>query len=281
MRRSFWFIGGIGAALALALLMAPSGGFPSRPRFQSVGIAASAPSGTGGLDAQRIGVGIGGAPAGAGEIDAGGTITARGDVSILAQSTTNPTIEFDMQDATADNRRWRMGPQAETFICSALNDAGSQIANWCEVQRTAQVIDSVNLKGAEIQINGTSLVQSGSYTGAVTGCTTDPAPVIFWTRIGDATNAVVSLQIPVFNCTSNTTAFTVTGAPAALTPTADTGHIQFRGLDNGVGSSNLYVRMSSAGVLVLRLGSTDAGWTAANAKSLINAVQLTYGLDNS
>lgn len=236
---------------------------------------------TSSLDVNRIGVGIGGVPAGAGEIDAGGTITARGNVSLLATSTTNPTVELTMSDATADNKRWQIRASVETLLMRALNDAGSTTNNFLEVERTGAVIDSVNLKGTAIQVNGTTLVQSGTYTGAVTGCTTDPAPVIFWTRIGDGTNAQVTMQIPGFSCTSNTTAMTITGAPVAIRPNADAGNVQTRGQDNSAANANCFARMTSAGTLVLRQSGSDTGWTAAGVKGFTNPVSYTYQLDNT
>lgn len=49
--RSAYRIALVSLVVALPLLMAPTGGIPSRPRFTSVGVGVAAPAGTGGLTA--------------------------------------------------------------------------------------------------------------------------------------------------------------------------------------------------------------------------------------
>lgn len=53
-----------------------------------------------------------------------------------------------------------------------------------------------------------------SFTGTLTGCTTSPTATINWSRTGN----IIILELPDLSATSNTTACTITGVPANLTP---------------------------------------------------------------
>ena len=67
----------------------------------------------------------------------------------------------------------------------------------------------INLTSA----TGTSYV-TDSYTGTLTGCTTSPTGTVFYVKVGN----LVTLYLPTIVGTSNTTAATITGAPAAIQP---------------------------------------------------------------
>jgi hypothetical protein len=81
-------------------------------------------------------------------------------------------LELNETDAAADNRRWGLNVNGETFYANVLNDARSAEANWLVVNRTANNIDSIafttdvitwntlNIGFREIPQNS----QSGNYT---------------------------------------------------------------------------------------------------------------------
>lgn len=113
-RRSWLYaLAGTGLALVLVLLMAPSGGFPSRPTFQTV---------------RAIGEG-GGA-----------------DPNFIARNN-NPNLELRELDGAADNERWAFTVSGEQFRLRMLTDSGGLVANIFTVDRTAQVVDNVTING--------------------------------------------------------------------------------------------------------------------------------------
>lgn len=111
-----------------------------------------------------------------------------------------------------------------------------------------------------------------SFTGTLTGCTTSPTGTIQYS----AQNHQVTLDIPVIEGTSNTTACTITGLPAALRPT-NTKTVFALIKDNGAVTTGL-VQIDSAGTMTLQNGIGGGAFTNVNAKG-IRAQQITYLLD--
>lgn len=67
-----------------------------------------------------------------------------------------------------------------------------------------------------LPITGVSDYSTGSYTGTLTGCTTTPTTTIYYTKIGAI--VVLNNHNSALQATSNTTACTITGAPAGIYP---------------------------------------------------------------
>ncbi len=105
---------------------------------------------------------------------------------------------------------------------------------------------------------------SGSYTGTLTGLTTSPTVAISYFR----SRSFVSIHMGTAQSgTSNTTAFTITGAPVAIRPTATRGNQYVPVQDNSsvqIGS----VQMNTAGTLTFGLTAACnlAGFTASGTK---------------
>lgn len=113
---------------------------------------------------------------------------------------------------------------------------------------------------------------TATYTGAFTGCTTDPAPVLRYSKAG----SLVTLYVPQASATSNATGFTITGAPASIRPTRTQKVIAIV-QDNGTVSIGT-ASMDSAGTLTLGLGITSAVFTAAGVKG-VELQTVSYSLD--
>lgn len=111
-----------------------------------------------------------------------------------------------------------------------------------------------------------------SFTGTLTGCTTSPTGTIQYV----AQLHQVTLDIPAIEATSNTTAATITGMPAALRPT-NTKTVLALVKDNGTVASGL-VQIDSAGVITLQNGIGGGSFTGSGTKG-IRAQQITYVLD--
>lgn len=113
---------------------------------------------------------------------------------------------------------------------------------------------------------------TGTYTGAFTGCTSDPAPTLRYSISG----AIVSLYMSSTSATSNSTGFSITGAPSAIRPVRtqkslaivrDSGTVQ-------IGT----VTMDSSGVLAFGLGVTSGLFTNSGGKGM-ELQTITYSLD--
>jgi len=133
-----------------------------------------------------------------------------------------------------------------------------------EYDLTNNVIDhatSVDITGRVAQS------ATGSYTGALQGCSTTPTGDVEWTRTGD----VITLQVPFLSATSNSTSASITGMPAAIQPSAQRACVAVT-TDNGVTSWGR-ILVETSGTLTLHFqGSatfTASGTKAANACTIM------------
>ena len=132
-------------------------------------------------------------------------------------------------------------------------------------------------------------VEVGTYTGTVTGCTTAPTVSIAYTLVGnrlaDGVGGIVNMKIPTVTCTSNSTGFSITGAPVAIRPSLSSGDIVIhRFTDNSVAASDgsFSVGMSNSGVLEFQRGGSGTGFTNVNTKGITeDAINLSYQLDTT
>lgn len=157
---------------------------------------------------------------------------------------------------------------ASTVLWSGIEDKdyfanGYRLTNGSTLTMRQNFSGSIRATAGTVDATSSFLVddyEEGTYTGTLTGCTTSPTGTISYVRKGK----MVTLILPSLTATSNSTACTITGAPAALRPTATRwgyGHV----IDNG-SNFNGAAGMSSAGALVL--SKTDPG---AAATSFANA----------
>ena len=112
----------------------------------------------------------------------------------------------------------------------------------------------------------------GSFTVTGTGFTVPPTGTARYVRAGN----LVSLFVPVLTGTSNATTFTLTGLPAAVTPT-QTVLVPVLIDDNTVTALGLARLTAASTTITLFTGAFSAVWTAAGTKTLYFS-SLTYGL---
>lgn len=126
------------------------------------------------------------------------------------------------------------------------------------------------LNAAKLFIAGVNIVQTGTFTGTLQGCTTAPTATFFYT----VTNGVqVTVTLPVaLTATSNSTSCSVSGLPAGITPlrncpcyctVADSG-------SSLTGQLNFFAAML--------LNTTTGSFTAAGLKGLPAGGCWTYSL---
>lgn len=103
----------------------------------------------------------------------------------------------------------------------------------------------------------------GMYTATATGMTTSPAGTIKYTIVGD----VVTLEFSPISGTSNSGAFTLTGAPAVLFPAA-TKYFVTRVVDNGGNISFAVGTMGTNGVITLYKDAAMTAFTNSGTKQV-------------
>ena len=120
-----------------------------------------------------------------------------------------------------------------------------------------------------IYLHGTA-VGASSYTGSLSGCTTVPTGSIEYSVNGDQ----VTLEIPAISATSNTTACTITGMPAAIRPAAAQTVVGIT-TDNGATAFGKII-VETSGTLTLHVAQS-ATFTGSGTKG-VAACSVCYRL---
>ena len=143
-----------------------------------------------------------------------------------------------------------------------------------------------SINTASLYVNGinTNFV-TGSFIGTLTGCTTAPTATFNYTIIGNQ----VTLFLPVLTGTSNSTALTVTGLPAAIQPATQKSVPVCNLEDSSSGSSlGLLGLVAITNVLTFNLFNTNSisnrvtgptVFTNSGTKGLSIASSITYDLN--
>jgi hypothetical protein len=254
------------AAFALGLLisvtltaLAATGGYPSRPIFQSVGVNTIAPATAGSIAATTA------------------TFTSAANQGGVRLTSASPTHVWTESDATADNQSWRIRVNGEALGWYAVNDAFGAENAFITVQRTGTTIDSVDIAGTAVTANGVGVATetSGTFTATFDdACTTSPTLTFDYVKTGSQVTVIETAQTGM-GCTGDSTSFATTGAPipAALRPTAST-TVRFRGsgslVNNGANVDSCVTFSSSGNVVFHTYASSDCnvtGWTAAGTRN--------------
>lgn len=116
--------------------------------------------------------------------------------------------------------------------------------------------------------------QNSSFTASLTGCTAGVTGTVVWYKTGSS----VTAYIPALTGTSNTTACTITGLPAAITPA--TTHTGLVGITQDNSATPVVSRLdiTSGGVITLYSGQSTT-FTNANVKGLPAGATLTWNLN--
>jgi hypothetical protein len=140
---------------------------------------------------------------------------------------------------------------------------------------------AINLGSADLEDYGTAagLVIRGSFTGTGTGMTTSPTGTINYTIIDNVCTLSCDTSI---QGTSNSTAYTITGLPAAVVPTGDKAPVTTI-LDNTTTELPCVMNVDNAtSALVFRpwTGTTflSTGFTASGTKGISGGWTISYPL---
>lgn len=154
-----------------------------------------------------------------------------------------------------------------TGINQCLNKDGSNYADAINVGHASDTTIT-RVSAGVIAVEGATIptTSSGSYTGTATGLTTSETGTIYYRVVG----SVVFLEARTnWQGTSNSTSFTITGAPTAIRPASASGLMAVRITDNGTTGASGTLTMETDGTLtVLRINSPS--WTGSGTKTLYN-----------
>lgn len=209
----------------------------------------------------------------------------------IQQNGTNPFFALNDTDAAADNRLWLMQTTGETFILRACTDGVASCNQFLTVNRTGATVDSVEISGTAVTINGNAAAvqTSGTFTASFdTACTTTPTITYDYVQTGNVVT-IYPVSQTGFTCTSDSTQFATTGAPipAAIRPNdAVVGSIGDAFTNNG---ANVWAEanLTAAGNIAFHLCGTFGtatcnvtGWTASGTKGAELFRPITYMLGN-
>lgn len=192
------------------------------------------------------------------DIKAGSTASASYRLTDAA-----PTLYLVETDAAANNGHWRITVNGEQLSIDVGNDAESSWVQALTVDRTLNVVDSINLKATALQFNGTALTSSSSFSLGFTGFSANPSANSAQYAI---TGNLVALQLSFVTGTSNATTFTITGLPAAIRPLRKQ-VLRFPGLvDNGATLSTGQAVINTDGTITLYPSDSSTAWTNVGNK---------------
>lgn len=189
-----------------------------------------------------------------------------------------PFLDFVETDAAANNGVWRLQVNSEQLLLQLGNDAKSSFTTILSIDRTANTGDSIDFTPTALTFGGDSVAtrSSGTFSPTPTGVTS-PSGSIAYAIDG---NLCTLRSTVLVGGTSNSTAFTFTGLPAAATPASQVAKITTVA-DNGIG--NLYPALATVqtdGEVVFSIDSpfSATGFTASGVKGLPLGWSLTYPL---
>jgi hypothetical protein len=174
------FVAGVALATA-AVVFAQSGGYPTRARFNSVGIGAAPPAGNGGLTLTTLN-GI--APSDFARASQANTFA--GIQTISSAGGTSYLLERDT-GAPADEKNYGIQSSGGHFFGFTLSDALGSPTTWLDVDRAGNTVSSIGLSATAITLNGVAatdfarLSQANVFTNASQTISAAASPAIIVT----------------------------------------------------------------------------------------------------
>lgn len=177
-------------------------------------------------------------------------------VSVLGRSTGSAGVIADI--AASANGQY-LGRRSDAVGFYALQDADIPSS----IARDSEVTSAITSHEGEADPHPVyPLATTDTFTGTLTGCTASPTGTLRYTKVGD----MVLLYIPQINATSNTTACTITGAPAAIFP-ARAQRVRLIVQDNSAIQGGM-LQVETNGTLTMYATVALAAFTAAGTKGV-------------
>jgi hypothetical protein len=195
-------------------------------------------------------------------------------------SSTAPELIFNETDASANNKKWRLRATSETFVIELLNDAESVATAIATFARSGTSSPSVDFAVDSLLIDGDIVANSetSNFTATLTGMTAATSGLVSANRVGQLCSINTVAAVGAISGTSNTTALTMTGLPAAFRPKAATG--QRRAfctvLDNGAAVGGI-ATIGTDGTVTFGIGiDGTTAFTNSGSKGLPSNFTLVY-----
>ncbi len=195
---------------------------------------------------------------------------------------TAPSIVLYDTDGTVNQRKYRISIVGSDFRIGMLNDAESSENTLLYIQggvlpRLTLTTDTTIDDGlVEYSI---AYVQTGNYTGTLTGYAAPPTGAISWSKIGDKVDLVIRSAADGFTGTSNSTSMTITGMPTVLLPQREQVVPIVSVVDNGnyIGDGEgVSVRIATNGTITFLINGSATGFTNSGTKSTGPGCTISY-----
>lgn len=175
-KRLLLLVGVASFVVALPMLMGPSGGLPSRPRFQALGVGTVAPTR-------------------AGDANVGTSTFKQASTTNTAFTVGGPEqANFFLREdnAAANEKIWRIAASDGSLLFIAPNDAESAATTFANFARTGTTIDSLDLTLTTLSQNGFAVPKaaSGVFTGVGAGCGASVQSKLTCTPVGSGSYTV-------------------------------------------------------------------------------------------
>jgi hypothetical protein len=197
-----------------------------------------------------------------------GVPSTQGTQQSTRYESTNPNIFLYDTDGTVNKRKFVLKVSGNRFVVQAVNDAEtvfndvlSVINNTTDTTVTLP-LDSYLSNGAGTT-NLIADITDVSFAGALTGLTTSPTTTVLIYAVGN----LAIVYITGASGTSNSTAFTITGIPAAFRPGGTIEGIVTRVIDNGTTQYGI-VSVNNSGVMTFGVGATNGVFTGSGTKGV-------------
>ncbi len=162
MRR--WIVGllaGLACAVGMSAYAVTTGGFPSRPWLQALGVGEAAPA-------------IAGAIAASGPVesfsDSGMASIGTGRTGVFLMGGNQASINLDNSAAPVDQKVWQIYVDGSgTLHDTLINDAANTGSDWMDVSRSGTSVSIVNFPSGTLEAKGNP-VSYGVIAGNTSGC---------------------------------------------------------------------------------------------------------------
>lgn len=225
-------------------------------------------------------------------------VNASGDLSVVGNALIDGTTQLSgtltqsqptflrylvESDAAVDAGIWREQISGGEYSLATVTAGFGTGWNVCRAVRSptgvsltlVEIGDSVSLPTVKINGNLAATIVTGTFTGTLTGMTTTVTASFSYLKVGGWVSIWLTSGADVTG-TSNSTALTITGAPAAIFPTAVRQAGFVLGKDNGT-QKGMNAIMGTTGTLSLSLGiDASTAFTTSGTKGILGSFACGY-----
>jgi hypothetical protein len=208
-----------------------------------------------------------------------------------------PFLEFDDQNATANEQRWRWAAAGTEFALQLYNDAGTLGDEAILFTRSSNSSSSIHLWSNNLyytydnsDIRYLTIIDHDTATVTLTGVSGTPTDTCQITRwcIASGSSGVTMVTLCIdsqFTGTSNTTVMTITGVPSEYAPNIGSGaRVPCCVIDNNVeyvGACNVNASGTISFSIDAGSGLSTGAFTASGVKGTPTGWTITYCERNS